>query len=140
MAELTQYIAAKAIIVRDNKVLVLRQSAEAAVSGANRYHPPGGIVEPGESLHEALEREIQEETGLPATIGPVISVEEWRTTIRGEACQFFGVFYRCELASDADIELQEAEASDYAWVGPGDLASVDVLEPSLSVIKRVLSS
>lgn len=135
-----QCIAAKAIIMHGSRVLVLKQSAEATVTGANRYHPPGGIVEPGEHLRDALLREIAEETGLEATIGDVVSVEEWQANIRGEQCQFFGVFYACSLKSQKKISIQEAEASGYAWVGINELDTVDILEPSLSVIKKALGS
>jgi len=137
--ELTQCIAAKAIIEQDRKILVLKQSGEASVDGANRYHPPGGIVEPGEHLQEAVVREVYEETGMNVMVGDVLSVEEWRVTIRGEGCQFFGVFFKCSLQDQHEITLQEAEASGYAWVGLEELSTIDILEPSLSVIRKVLA-
>ena len=134
-----QCIAAKAIIRQGDKVLVLKQSADADVDGANRYHPPGGIIEPGEHIHEALAREVREETGLEVEIGEIISLEEWRVNIREEDCQFFGAFFSCNLKTRNTIQVQETEASGYAWVSLNDLAKVDILEPSLSVIRKVLS-
>jgi 8-oxo-dGTP pyrophosphatase MutT (NUDIX family) len=63
MSNVKQRIAAKAIIKNsEGQVLVLRQSFEKAVDGAGLYHPPGGIVEPGEILRETLKREVKEET------------------------------------------------------------------------------
>ena len=129
-SHITQCVAAKAIIKHGGKVLVLRQSSEAAVDNANRYHPPGGIVEPGESLRQTLAREVTEETGLQVDIGKILTVEEWRVTIRGEACQFFGAFFECHLLSDDDIKLDE-ESSGFAWVDLDGLAGLDVVEPSL---------
>jgi 8-oxo-dGTP diphosphatase len=133
-----QYIAAKAIIRRDGRVLVLQQSHEAAVTGAGKYHPPGGIVEPGETLREAVVREVEEECQMEVTPGEVVGVEEWEANIRGEHCMFVGIYIACELKGDADVRLQEAEVVNAEWVGPDDLDRVDILPPSLNVIRRVL--
>lgn len=44
------YTAVKALIKNaEGKVLVLKQS-DPTISGNLTYHPPGGIIEPGESL------------------------------------------------------------------------------------------
>ncbi|MDF1542444.1 MAG: NUDIX hydrolase [Anaerosomatales bacterium] len=54
-----------ALLVIDGKVLLVRH-----LKNGRRYHLlPGGGVERGESLAEALSREIAEETGLVAEIG-----------------------------------------------------------------------
>ncbi|MCR2822315.1 NUDIX domain-containing protein [Lederbergia panacisoli] len=49
------------ILIKDNKVLLVQVNY-----GPNKglWMIPGGIVEPGESLEEAVKREIKEETGL----------------------------------------------------------------------------
>ena len=58
------YLAVSAAIIRDGHVLIVRRARPPMV-----YTLPGGVVEAGETLHEALVREILEETGL--TIEPV---------------------------------------------------------------------
>ena len=51
------------IVVRDDAVLLVRL----AYGGARgRYLLPGGIVDPGETLDEAVAREVDEETGVEA--------------------------------------------------------------------------
>src|ERR1044072_5365410 len=59
------YLAVSAAIIRDGHVLVARR-AKGASTGL--YTLPGGVVEAGETLHQAVIREVQEETGL--TIEP----------------------------------------------------------------------
>jgi len=60
------YLAVSAAIVRDGKILVVRR-ARAPARGL--YSLPGGVVEIGETLTEAVTREVSEETGM--TIEPV---------------------------------------------------------------------
>ena len=60
------FLAASAAIVRDGKVLVVRRANPPA---GGLFSLPGGVVEVGETLHEAVAREVREETSL--TIEPV---------------------------------------------------------------------
>jgi len=55
------YLAVSAAIIRDGKVLVVRRARSPAL---NLYTLPGGAVELGESLAEAVVREVREETSL----------------------------------------------------------------------------
>ena len=55
------YLAVSAAIVRDGKVLVVRRARNPA---QNLYTLPGGAVELGETLHDAVMREVREETQL----------------------------------------------------------------------------
>src|SRR5260221_5811424 len=60
------FLAVSAAIVRDGKILLVRR-ARAPANGL--FSLPGGVVEAGETLHEAVMREIREETSI--TIQPV---------------------------------------------------------------------
>ena len=51
-----------AVIREGDKVLLLERSPEDYLGGL--FELPGGVVEPGETLHKALRREVAEETGL----------------------------------------------------------------------------
>ena len=59
-------VAVSAAIVREGRVLIARR-ARAPARGV--FTLPGGVVEVGETLRKAVEREILEETGL--TIEPI---------------------------------------------------------------------
>lgn len=133
-----QLIAAKAIIVDGKgRALVLRQSDDPKVEYGGRYHAPGGEVEPGESLHAALLREVREETGLKITIGDLLTVDEWPAHIRGQDYQCFGVFYVCTLDGPADV-THSNEHTASAWVTAEEAAGMDILPPAKELIQLVL--
>src|ERR1700709_310849 len=62
-------------IFRDGKVLLVRRSRS---PGKGFYSFPGGRVEFGESLHIALHREVDEETGLRIEI---LELAGWREVL-----------------------------------------------------------
>src|ERR1700712_1263146 len=68
-------LAVSAAIFRDGKVLLVRR---AHLPGKGFYSFPGGRVEFGESLHTALHREVDEETGLRIEI---LELAGWREVL-----------------------------------------------------------
>jgi 8-oxo-dGTP diphosphatase len=63
-------IAVRALIMRDNKLLLVSNDGDL-------WYTPSGRLENIESLTDCLQREILEETGLDAEIGDVIYVSEF---------------------------------------------------------------
>ena len=59
-------------VILDGDRVVLVKRGQAPLKG--RWSLPGGVVELGESLGEALAREVTEETGLKIEVGPVVDV------------------------------------------------------------------
>src|SRR5712691_3224948 len=74
------YLAVSAAIVRDGHVLIVRR-ARAPAQGV--FTLPGGVVEAGETLLQAVVREVGEETGL--TIEPVALAGHREAIVRDAA-------------------------------------------------------
>lgn len=62
---------AAALIVRDGKVLIGQRRPDQPM--ASQWEFPGGKIEAGESPEQALARELDEELGIQALIGPRIT-------------------------------------------------------------------
>ncbi len=68
--EIPHYIVTAAVIRDGEKVLITRRPAKGLLGGMWEF--PGGKVEPGESLEQALAREIKEELGVKIKVGSEI--------------------------------------------------------------------
>ncbi len=62
------------LLVKDGKLLLVKLASP--ISKKDIWTPPGGGVEFGESIHQALKREFKEETGLEISIADLVHVNE----------------------------------------------------------------
>ncbi len=62
-----------AVIIEEGSLLLIRRGNE---PGAGQWSIPGGRVELGEHLAEALQREVREETGLRIAVGAIADVSD----------------------------------------------------------------
>lgn len=140
MTDIVQRVAMKAVIVRDGKVLILRE-AKTYDEGTNvgRYHFPGGRIEPGENFADALQREVMEETGLQVKLGRPIYVGEWRPVIKGVPHHIVAMFIICEPTSNQAIKLS-SEHDHYEWIVPSERDSYDLMDPDDLVVDAYAAS
>lgn len=98
------------ILVRDRKVLVSAEIYE----GHRLIKFPGGGVEYGEGLHEALIREWDEELQVSIEVGSLIYLtEDFIQSVFREEDQVVCFYY--QVNSDAEIIRQEAE-HEVCWL------------------------
>lgn len=133
-------VAAKAIIRNQNDdILILQQSDEANITNAGLWGLPGGIVEPHETVQQAVIREVKEETGLDAQVIKLLDVGEWKANIRGNNFVFVGLFFECTAATD-HIKIDPAESKSYRWANFNDISSLKIVEPARSIILKLLQT
>ena len=124
-----------AVIVDRGRVLLARR-ARAPLLGC--WSLPGGVVELGETLRAAAEREAQEETGLAVKAGEVLEVLDRIIPVENGRPQYHYVLidFLCEPAGG---ELRAGgDAAEVAWAAEKDLGSYQLEEPALKVIRKAL--
>jgi len=131
-------VAARALIIRDGAVLLqVRRIAGRAV-----HLLPGGGQEPGETLAEAVVREVREETGLAVAAGPLLWVREFiprrhGLTHRGDDHDLHCIFACTPIDGAAAAALADAaplpDAAQMAvrWVPLAALAGVTLWPESV---------
>lgn len=63
-----------AIVVHDGSLLMIRRNKEPYTG---RWSVPGGTLEAGEHLTDAVRREVGEETGVDVEVGDLLGILEW---------------------------------------------------------------
>src|SRR6266508_333207 len=115
------YLAVSAAIVRDGQILVVRR-ARAPANGL--FSLPGGVVETGETLTEAVAREVREETNI--AIEPVALAGFRETIVRdaGDRVERHFVILCFAARWTAGEPVLNEELSEARWVSPAELASL----------------
>ena len=118
-------------VVRDDggRVLLCRMPPDRGVF-PGQWGLPGGGVEPGESIHEALAREVREELGVSVVSAkPLFFSDGTHEKARPgrDRTLLYMVFllFDCRIDGRQPIRLNE-EFCEFAWVEPSALAEFDM--------------
>jgi 8-oxo-dGTP diphosphatase len=125
------FLAASAAIMRDGKVLVVRRARKPAL---NLYTMPGGVVEAGETLFEAVKREVREETALE--IEPVALAGHREAILRDEDSKverhFVILCFAARWISGEPVLNEELD--DARWVMPAEIAALRTTEGLAEIV------
>ena len=119
-----------AVLIHEGKVLLIQRAKEPL---RGRWIIPGGTVEVGETLEEALVREVAEETGLTVTPGHLLGVFD-RIERRDGAVDFHYVIvdYLCRYVSGDLRAGSDALAARFATLA--ELPELDLPDKALQVV------
>ena len=130
-------IAVGAIIIDQDRLVLVRRAKEPS---KGRWTFPGGAVELGESLHDAVRREVREETGLEVELGGVASVVD--NVVRDEAgavrYHYIIVDYH---ARPVGGRLQPgSDVSEARWVRLEELDGLEITEKAGQLARELLQT
>ncbi len=117
---MTPVVAVGAVVVDHDRLLLIRRGRAPA---QGLWSVPGGRVEHGETLVEAVVRELREETGLEGVCGPLI---DWGEHFEGE---FHSVIFDFEVTLVGhDEPVCGDDAVEVRWVDLPDVGELPLVE------------
>lgn len=118
-----------AAIVRKNQILVIEYDDESGL----HYNLPGGGVEDGELLTEALQREVREEAGVEIEPGPLLITWEYepaRENFRYGTQQKIGLIYAADLKPGQEPDLShryDSYQTGVSWLPLEQVSQVETI-------------
>lgn len=124
-----------AVVVRDGRALIVKRAHEPLLG---EWSLPGGRIHLGESLIDAVRREVKEETGLEVHPGPIIETfDRVHRDPDGRVRHHFVIIdFACESPGGDAVAGSDAEA--VAWVTAAELDGYGVSAHAATVIARGL--
>jgi ADP-ribose pyrophosphatase YjhB (NUDIX family) len=129
------FLAVSAAIVREGRVLIV-QRARRPANGLHTF--PGGVVEAGETLHEAVIREVREETSIAVTPRILAGHREmiWRDSDGRVERHFVVLSFASEWVSGEFTASDELAAGQ--WLYPRDLSGLKMTDGLAEIAAKAL--
>jgi len=125
-----------AVVLDGERVLLIRRG-HAPLKG--QWSLPGGGVEVGETLEQAVAREVLEETGMAIEVGPIVEVLDRISRDADGRVEHHFVLVDFVARATGGLLQSATDAEDAAWVALADLARYEVAPVTISVIQKAAS-
>jgi 8-oxo-dGTP diphosphatase len=122
-----------AVIVDQGRVLLVKRGSQPLLG---EWSLPGGVVELGETLRAAAEREALEETGLTVKAGEVLEVLDRIIPGEDAAPQYHYVLIDFLCAVQGGELSAGGDAADVKWASESDLEEFKLERLALEVISK----
>lgn len=130
------FLGVGALIFEAGKILIVERAKEPL---KGYWSLPGGIVETGEKLENAIRREVSEETGLVVQAMSIFEIFERIIPDSDGRAEYHYVLidYLCRVVGG---QLRAAsDVSNVAWVAEQDLGKFRLTEGTLAVVERAFA-
>lgn len=131
------FVAVGAIVVRQDGCVLLVQRGRPPRQG--EWSLPGGLVELGETLADAVRREVREECAIEVEVGPLVGAFEPIERDSAGRVQFHYVVLDYAAIYVAGELHHASDAVDAVWVAPAQLAEYGLRPTTLDMIERALT-
>ncbi|GLI35987.1 NUDIX hydrolase [Desulforhabdus amnigena] len=125
-----------AVIFRDDRVLLVQRGKEPSFG---KWTVPGGLVELGESLEDAVRREVLEEVGLDVNVEDLVVVLDRVILDNEEKIEYHYVLLDFLCVSSEGEPVPASDVMDCAFVSLNALPEYNLTEGTEQVVRRAFS-
>ena len=126
-------VAVGAIVFKNNKVLLVRRAQEPS---QDLWAIPGGRVEIGETLQEAAEREIFEETGITIQAQEPVYTFDYIDRDKSGRARFHYVIVDLKAEYIRGKPKAGDDASEARWISSREMKRLQVSKKTLRLLKK----
>jgi mutator protein MutT len=114
-----------AIILKNGAILLEKRSNE---PGKGKWSIPGGVVELGENVRQAVKREVEEETGLIVEVQSLIDVVDSITLDENKAVKYDFVIIDFLVEIKKGSVSPASDAEELKWVQFSQVEEFDLTD------------
>jgi 8-oxo-dGTP pyrophosphatase MutT (NUDIX family) len=113
-----------------DQILVLRRTN--STFGQGGWCLPGGKIDVGQTIEEALAAELQEELSVQLVSARFFFYQDSLPPGPG-GLHFINFYFHCDIVGQLRLNN---ESSEFAWIGPSDLQNYDIVFRNDEAIRR----
>ena len=133
----THYVGVGGVVINDRRELLVVCERHRATS--RRYYKlPGGALQAGEHLVDAVTREVLEETGVEARFEALVCFRHWHGYRYGKS----DIYFVCRLTPlNTDLTMQAEEIEECLWMPVDEYLSHELVSPfNKRIVRAALSA
>jgi len=127
-------VAIGGVIIEHEKILLVKRNKE---PHKDEWAIPGGSVNPGETLQQAVEREIREETGLVVRAKNPMHVFDFIERDKQGRLRFHYVIVDFRADVVAGTLRSSDDAADARWFTPKEIKKLRITETTKGFLKQI---
>lgn len=125
-----------AVVLDGDRVLLVRRGRP---PGEGKWSLPGGLIELGERMEDAVTREVEEEAGLRVRVHGLCGVIDRVVRDGGDLVRYHWVILDYVATVEAGTLRAGSDAAEARWASPAEIALLDTTDGLADMVARAIA-